>query len=163
MSKIILGEQQQEALDKIKSFINSTELIFSLIGYAGTGKSTMIKNIIEYLEGSGIPYVLCAPTHKAKSVIQMNTHRTATTIHSLLSLSPNLNILELDLRDLKFVTSQKQTGIPVRGLLICDESSMVNNYLFDMLKQKCRSLNCKIIFLGELNCPYPSNCWNPFK
>ncbi len=52
MNKIVLGEQQQEALELIKQFIKSNKKVFSLVGYAGTGKSTMIKQIIDYLEDS---------------------------------------------------------------------------------------------------------------
>ena len=52
MNKIILGEQQQEALNLIIDFIHSNKRVFSLVGYAGTGKSTMMKQIIDYLENN---------------------------------------------------------------------------------------------------------------
>ena len=81
MDQIILGEQQQQALDLIIQFLHSKKQVFSLVGYAGTGKSTMMKQIIEYLEDKYIRYILCAPTHKARSVIMFNTDRDAYTLH----------------------------------------------------------------------------------
>lgn len=149
--KIILGEEQQQALECIIEFINSKKVVFSLIGYAGTGKSTMIKQMIDYIESKKISYVLCAPTHKAKSVIMYATERDAITIHQLLKLSPNIEILDLDLRDIKFISSfKKPLEIPYGGIVICDESSMVNDVLFHLMVEKCSSLHCKIIFVGDI-------------
>ena len=48
--EIKLGEDQINSLNSIKNFIKSDKLCYSLIGYAGTGKSTLIKEIIDYLE-----------------------------------------------------------------------------------------------------------------
>ena len=150
MNKIILGEQQQEALNLIKDFIHSKKRVFSLVGYAGTGKSTMMKQIIEYLEDKYIRYVLCAPTHKARSVIMFSTQRDAYTLHQILKLSPVVDIMELDMRNLQFVTNlYKSLEIPYDGVLICDESSMINDVLFKLLLSKCKDHNCKIIFLGD--------------
>ena len=45
-----LGEEQVLAVEKIIEFINSDEKIFCLQGFAGTGKSTIIKEIVKYLD-----------------------------------------------------------------------------------------------------------------
>ena len=42
-----LTSQQQQVLDKIKIFLDSDISVFILKGYAGTGKTTMIRTIIE--------------------------------------------------------------------------------------------------------------------
>lgn len=150
MDKITLGEQQNEALNLIIDFLNSKKDVFSLVGYAGTGKSTMMKQIIDYLEDKRTRYILCAPTHKAKSVIMLNTERDAYTIHQVLKLSPIVDIMELDLRNVKFVSNgYKALEIPTNGVLLCDESSMVNDVLFNLLLERCKFFNTKIIFLGE--------------
>ena len=133
--EIKLGEDQINSLNSIKNFIKSDKLCYSLIGYAGTGKSTLIKEIIDYLEKEWINYILCAPTHKAKVVLERFTNREGVTLHKLLSLSPNIEILNLDFRELQFSMGNKPL-FPYKGVIICDESSMVNDELFKMLEEK---------------------------
>lgn len=148
---IILGEQQQEAISKIVEFIKSDDIDFSLSGYAGTGKSTIIKYLVEHFEENGIDYVLCAPTHQARGVLQYFSGREATTIHKLLSLSPNIEIFELDFRELLFHCRQKSlSNIPFEGVIICDESSMVNDPLYELLIKKCKDYEAKIVFVGDV-------------
>lgn len=144
-----LGEEQQRALDDIMRFIHSDAIAYSLVGYAGTGKSFLINSIVSSFENSRIPYVLTVPTHKAKTVLERFTLREAFTLHKLLSLSPNIEILNLDLKDLKFFSRHQLTLFPIDGIVICDESSMVNDELFELLLEKCEFYNSKIIFVGD--------------
>ena len=163
---IKLGEEQEDALVKMKEFISSDELCFSLQGYAGTGKSTIIKQITEHLDDMYKEVVLCAPTHKAKLVLENFTEREAITLHKLLSLSPNIEIFELDFNDLIFVTNKNPLMFPFGGVVICDEASMINDHLFDLLTQKAKSFNSKIIFAGDkaqlrpVNSKYYSKVFN---
>ena len=151
MDEIKLGLEQEIAIDLIKKFIStSKETAFSLMGYAGTGKSTIIKWLIDYLESENIQYVLAAPTHKAKSVLNYATNRDAFTLHQLLKLLPKIEIVNFDLRDLQFnMDWNKLTDIPWNGIIICDESSMINDALFNMLIQKCKDMDTKVIFVGD--------------
>ncbi|MEO0927276.1 MAG: RNA helicase, partial [Cyanobacteria bacterium J06643_13] len=48
-----LTEEQQEALEKLKSFLRSDRHFFRLSGYAGTGKSFLICHLIEWLDDCG--------------------------------------------------------------------------------------------------------------
>ena len=58
-----LYKQQQKALDAINVFIDSKELsVFILRGYAGTGKTTMIKSILPELSRRDLCGILMAPT-----------------------------------------------------------------------------------------------------
>lgn len=147
-----LGEEQELAINAIIEFItNSKEIPYSLIGYAGTGKSTIIKCLVDYMEDEGINYVLCAPTHKAKSVMKYATDRDAMTVHQVLKLTPNIEILELDLRDLQFMMNKVKTvEIPYKGVIMCDESSMINDALFNLLNSKCKECKAKIVFIGDI-------------
>lgn len=150
MSEIILGEEQVQALDAIKSFItNSTDTCFSLCGSAGTGKSLLISYIIDFAEKKGYDYVLCAPTHKAATVIKNYTKREALTLHKLLALAPKLDIFKLDLRELEFVSGKSTANIPFKGLVICDEASMVSDDLFSLLIKRCHDLDTKILFVSD--------------
>lgn len=146
--KIELGEEQKQALDKIFEFIKSKEHTFSLTGSAGTGKSLLITKIIEFLERENIEYCLCAPTHKAKTVLEYYTKRPSVTLHKLLSLSPKLDIINLDFRDLTFKMGAIKE-IPTKGIIICDESSMISDDLFKLLLKVSEKVNTKIIFIGD--------------
>ena len=146
---IILGEEQVKAIESIKTFVSSSETCISLSGYAGTGKSTIVLQIIEMLEKKNKPYILCAPTHKAKVVLETFTGREGCTIHKLLSLSPNIEIQDLDFRELTFQMRNKVNLIPSGGIVICDESSMINDELYEALKKETKALNSQIIFVGD--------------
>ena len=78
---IELYPQQQEALDAIRSFLDSEEQVFILKGYAGTGKTTMIKALLPLLHNMGKYTTLMAPTGRAAKVLMTKTGREASTIH----------------------------------------------------------------------------------
>lgn len=145
---IKLSDEQVNALEQIKLFLKNKDFAISLCGAGGSGKSLLISYIIQYLESEHIKYCLCAPTHKAKTVLEHYTHREAMTLHKLLSLSPKLDIFELDFNDLIF-QSKSSKEIPKNGIVICDEGSMINDDLFDLLKQKCEELNTKMLFVSD--------------
>lgn len=145
---MILGEDQLNALTSLKYFLNSSNPAISLIGYAGTGKTTVIKYFLEFLDSIKKPYVLCAPTHKAKIVLENATDREGMTLHKLLSLSPNVEIFDLDLRDLKFLMGFVSL-YPQNGVIICDEASMVNDDLYDLILKNAKTFNTKILFVGD--------------
>lgn len=150
MNKYCLGEEQQKAFDSITTFIKTSENIaYSLTGSAGSGKSFMTSYIINWIEDNGYDYTLCAPTHKAALVMRQYTKRNANTLHRLLALSPNIAILDLDLRELKFVTSKVTDNIPYHGIVICDEASMINDDLFDLLVEKVSDRQSKILFISD--------------
>ena len=143
---MIFGEQQLEAISMINSFVNSSkETAFSLIGSAGTGKTSIMLEIINELNRYHTRFVLCAPTHQAKLVLEKSSGEEVITIHKLLSLSPNIEIEHLDFSDLEFIQStNKAIEIPTKGVVICDESSMVNDFLFLKLVEICEKRNTKI-------------------
>ena len=141
-----LGIEQQEAIDKILKWLDSDKTSFSLVGAAGTGKSFTISQLLPKLE---IMYVLCAPTHKAALVMRNYCNSSAITLHSLLALSPNLNIEKFDITKLLFEVTKKPNQIPPKGLIICDEASMINDDLFDLIIQKCKALQTKILFVSD--------------
>ena len=145
----MLGQDQLKALYLIKDFVfNSSDIAFSLVGSAGTGKTYLMNYLVKELENM-FNIVLCAPTHKAKLVLERASQRECITLHSLLSLTPNLDIFDLDFRELIFHINDKPLSIPRRGIVICDEASMINDDLFNLLLQKCKERNTKIIFLSD--------------
>lgn len=81
---IKLTESQQSVLDKIKTFIDSKDRVFILKGYAGTGKTTLMRFLIEYLKSQKKSYKLLTPTGRAAKILANYTGSTANTIHSLI-------------------------------------------------------------------------------
>lgn len=152
IKKVAFGEEQLQALKTLTEFIKSEEQAITLCGSAGTGKTTILRELIEYLDDEMIIYSLAAPTHKAKLVMELLTGEGASTVHQLLALSPNIEIFELDFRDLVFLTdkSKDSSCIPYKGVVIIDECSMINDELFDLLINKCSSCKSKLIFVGDI-------------
>lgn len=147
---ITLGEEQEQALKMMKEFLQEKKKPSCLYyGSAGTGKSILVNYLINWCEQQNIQYVLCAPTHKAALVLSRYTDRSATTIHKLLALSPNIKIFELDFRNLLFLSSKNPGMVPYNGVVICDEASMINDDLYETLLKKCQERNSQIIFTGD--------------
>jgi hypothetical protein len=145
-----LGEEQEKALSMVKDFIKGRPSPACLYyGSAGTGKSLLVNYIIEYLESNNISYCLCAPTHKAALVLSRFTNRDACTLHKLLSLSPKLDIFALDFRNLMFQSKGYAAEMPYKGVVICDESSMINDDLYDCLITKAAEFSNIVVFTGD--------------
>lgn len=89
-----LTQQQQKALDAMWTFIQPTVMtaLFLLVGYAGTGKSTIVFQLVKVLVAAGKRVVLTAPTNKAVGVLQRMAAENGVTgvefftIHQLLGL-----------------------------------------------------------------------------
>lgn len=77
-----LTNNQQEALRKLQSFSREEQSrCFVLRGYAGTGKTTLVKYYVEWLEQNGFVVELLATTGRAAKVLANKTGREANTIH----------------------------------------------------------------------------------
>lgn len=75
-----LTSQQQHILDRIKEFMSGDASVFILRGYAGTGKTTMVRQIAEYVS-TQCDVMLMAPTGRAARILGGKTGMRATTIH----------------------------------------------------------------------------------
>lgn len=76
--------QQQQALDLARRWIDdrqTTQQVFRLFGFAGTGKSTIAHELQDHVGGLALP---CAPTWKAASVMARKGLPGASSIHSLI-------------------------------------------------------------------------------
>ena len=148
---ITFNDQQISAMDAIEEWFNSGEQFFTLSGFAGTGKTTIIKKAIEGLLGRG-PIVVSAPTHKAKRVIADTTGMVGKTIHSLLNIKPNLEIEDLDPENLEFArdkNARRPPEISLARVVIIDEASMLNKAMVKMIIQDAKRYNTKVIFMGD--------------
>lgn len=146
--RITLADEQIEALERMKRFLDTEEPVLVLQGYAGTGKTSILNEYIQYLRSNGEDFILCAPTHKAKLVVEEVTGEEAMTVHKLLSLAPNIEIFELDYKDLKFQCNGL-SEIPSNGIVIIDEASMINDEIYKLLLDMCNQYGTKLLFIGD--------------
>lgn len=77
-----LSQQQSQALTLIRNFVtDKNQTIFILKGYAGTGKTTLIKSLIPEISSLGKKVRLLAPTGRAAKVLSQKAAYPASTIH----------------------------------------------------------------------------------
>ena len=142
---ITFNGEQEEGLDKIGNWLRNGQPLFTLAGYAGTGKSTMIKKI---LDGYRRGVVVSAPTHKAKKVVMNTTGRGGQTLQSLLGLRPDVDLDNFNPNDPKFnpIAIPRITDY---NFVIIDEASMINQELYDLIIEKTKGSRTKTLFMGD--------------
>ncbi len=126
-SDLQLGEQQKEAV----STINDGKSILFLVGYAGTGKSTTSKTILNLLNTkyAESEIITCALSGIASQRIADTTGYESATIQSLL------------------IKYEKMDSFPFKVVLI-DEASMINSSLFARLIRKVKR-DAILIIVGD--------------
>ena len=92
-----LTSDQKQAHDSIIKWYNDNETTaFRFAGYAGTGKTTALKRIVESLiEEVNGDITVCAFTNKAASVLRSKGISDAITVHSSLYIPAELALKEL--------------------------------------------------------------------
>jgi molybdopterin-guanine dinucleotide biosynthesis protein len=158
---------QSIALEQLAAFIENEENIFILKGYAGTGKTTLIKGVADYLNSQHKSFEVMAPSGRAAKVLRDKTGH-GSTIHSAIY---NLEAIEtINANSKEQADHSVKYHFPIdlsntnERVLIVDEASMIsskesNNELFDFgtnillddLLTNCFSSNKnnKIIFVGD--------------
>ena len=146
------NEGQNALLDKLSRFIISPveRKAFILLGYAGTGKTSMMAALVQAYKELQQKVVLLAPTGRAAKVLSRYAHTPAYTIH-------------------KFIYRQKKLGEEVfslndnlykHTLFIVDEASMISGIrdnqtfgsgilLDDLVKYVYSGDGCSLLLLGD--------------
>jgi hypothetical protein len=137
---------QEEALDKMFTFLKSSQRMFLLTGSAGTGKTSCIQELLR--RNTGLNSVLTAPTNKATRVLRtMNIGAgmdiEAHTIYSLLGL-----VLKPD-GEVKRVKAESECKFETYDLVIVDEGSMINRELFSHIQMMMELSDTKVIFMAD--------------
>ena len=134
---IMLSEKQKEAIRAIND--NNVTII---TGGPGTGKTTIIKSIIEIYKQKKYKIVLCAPTGRAAKRMTETTGEEASTLHRLLEIG------KVDEESL-FKKDSEYQGAPIDGdIIIVDEVSMVDMFIMSYLLD-CIYLGTKLILVGD--------------
>jgi len=142
---ITFNTEQFDGLTKIKYWLKNGQTFFTLAGYAGTGKSTMIKKVLDFYR---FGVVVSAPTHKAKKVVMNMTGKDGQTLHSLLGLRPDVDLDNFNPNDPKFnpIAIPKITDY---NFVIIDEASMINQELYDLIIEKTNDSKTKVLYMGD--------------
>lgn len=134
-NNISFADSQKEAI--IGAVNNGIEII---TGGPGTGKTTIIKCIIEIFDKCGMKVLLGAPTGRAAKRMTESTHREAKTIHRLLDVTVADNIL-----------FEGDSVEPLDGdVIIIDEASMIDITLMNNLL-KAIKVGTRLILVGDVD------------
>ena len=133
---IELSEKQREAIESINE-----HNVCIITGGPGTGKTTIIKAIIELYKKHGMKPVLCAPTGRAAKRMTETTGEDAKTLHRLLELAGMSDDTD------NFNTNLLVT--PIDGdIIIVDEASMIDMFLMNYLL-KAIYKGTKLVLVGD--------------
>lgn len=127
---IVLTNDQENAVDKLETFLMGDEKLFILQGYAGSGKTTLVKGLVNYLQEQGQKYQLMAPTGRAAKVIQQRTGFGATTVHKgIYNFDELEEIVDKEDKDVSFRYQYKlrSSADLYNTVLIIDESSLLSD------------------------------------
>jgi exodeoxyribonuclease V alpha subunit len=117
----------------------TTRKVLVVTGGPGTGKTTIVRGILEVFAAKGLHCALCAPTGRAAKRLQESTGREAKTIHRLLEFDPSVGGFKRD-RDHPLEID----------LLIVDEASMVDLVLMNQLLRAVPPWAC-VVLVGDVD------------
>jgi len=128
---------------------DDTQNAFTLCGYAGTGKTTLINNILKEHSVMYEDNRLVAPTHKACRIISEACEgREAITLHSLMGYSPLVQIENFDPDNPEFGFTNTDK-FPRKGNLFDDEASMTGEKFMFRILEYCVKYGSKVLFIGD--------------
>jgi exodeoxyribonuclease-5 len=140
-----LTEGQEKALAMVRRLTHSTmsgPKVGVLKGYAGTGKTTMLRVIAKVLGDVAI----ITPTGKAAQRVMEATGLEASTIHRWMYTPRENKRTREVIYELKKTEEYER---PDSGLVIIDEASMVDQALWEDIQEVCGLLNCNILAVGD--------------
>jgi exodeoxyribonuclease-5 len=148
---------QRLLLQKLAAFLLGQDApqLFVLKGYAGTGKTTIVKSLVASLPAINAKSVLLAPTGRAAKVLANYTSKQALTIHKKIYHRKST-------ADAGFAFVLQQNS-HTNTVFIVDEASMISSggglsnsgmygassLLDDLIAYVFNGTNCKLLFIGD--------------
>lgn len=131
---ISLADKQREAVER-----SVTDGVLIVTGGPGTGKTTILRFIIELMERQQLEFELAAPTGRAAKRISDTSGREARTIHRLLEYTASAE------------SFSRNRDYPLEAdAIIIDEMSMVDIALFHSLL-KAIDKGTRLIMVGDVD------------
>ena len=136
-TNIELSDMQKKAVKAINE-----HNVCIITGGPGTGKTTIIKTIIDLYKHNEMKPVLCAPTGRAAKRMAETTGEEARTLHRLLEIG---NIVSDDTKNVNMDFSVAPVDADI---IIVDEMSMVDLFLMNYL---CKAIynGTKLVLVGD--------------
>jgi len=131
---IALAESQRRAVREAV-----TKKLMVVTGGPGTGKTTIVKAVLEIFLAKGQRVLLAAPTGRAAKRLAESTGREAKTIHRLLEFDPGIGTFRRG----------KENPLDL-DLLVIDEVSMVDVVLMNRLLQAVPPWAC-VVLVGDVD------------
>jgi exodeoxyribonuclease V alpha subunit len=144
---IELDDLQRQAV-----LLAADHAILLISGGPGTGKTTTINTIINYFEEEDMEVLLCAPTGRAAKRMKEATGMEAMTIHRMLGVRARDGEEDRNAPAAPLLTDfGRDEENPLEAdVIIVDEMSMVDMYLFHALLKAVRS-GTRLILVGDVN------------
>ncbi len=145
--------QQIEVIKQLSEFVenSSSNSLFLLKGYAGTGKTTLVSSLINSLWSVGKKVVLLAPTGRAAKVLSVYSKKSAFTIHK------KIYWMRTNSQGNTYVTLQENKH--TNTIFVVDEASMIPDasdkgfggrvLLDDLIEYVYSGVMCKLILIGD--------------
>ena len=133
-NKMALNEDQQQGI--LTCLQNKITII---TGGPGTGKTTVINQLLNILDQYKITYKLAAPTGRAAKRITESTKRHAATLHRL---------LEFDVSSMSFKHNEQNALLA--DFIIVDETSMIDVFLAYALL-KAIPYHAHLVLIGDVD------------
>lgn len=149
---------QSRAIAAFRAFVDDpTRRVFTLRGYAGTGKTSiarlMVDEVLETLHGRSAygPARVCvaAPTARAATVLRRRGFPKAATIHSLIYMPRTVKTKDRRTgktsTTVTFNLDHESSPLRRASLLVLDEASMIGS----QVAQDLLSFDVKILVIGD--------------
>ena len=133
---------QEAAVRMVDELLKEDGVFGVLTGFAGTGKTTMLRVLAERY---GVPQILC-PTGKAALRVTEATDIRAMTIHRWLydpREDPKTGLV------LFTPKGADKLHVPLNGFIIVDEASMVSRREWENLWGTCKNMGLRVLLVGD--------------
>lgn len=149
-------ESQKKAIDKLYDFLCDRDHLSTLIikGYAGTGKTTLIRSIVHAFKEIGINTILMASTGRAAKTLSLVSQKTALTIHRQIYTAEDYGVMNAS----GYAISPNKYK---NTIFIVDEASMIGkampdvkifgsgDLLRDLISYVYSGDGCRLIIVGD--------------
>ena len=147
---IALTSDQENGLLDLELFLNCKDLLYRIVGYAGSGKSFLVCEFIKSLKKQGISYLAACPTNKAAKNLRniaanAGLDLEVKTVAQLLGQQPELN----EDTGLEEFISNGSNNFSEYKVIVIDEFSMVNRENFTEIISESNTHGTKILFVGD--------------
>jgi len=151
---VVLTKDQEKSLELFCEWLNTPYSFkpFVMKGFAGSGKTYLSMKFLKKVDELGLCWTVVAPTHKAVGVLKEGLKNESiqptwfpSTIHRLLRLKlkrqADVEICEK--------TDQTESSLENLGLVLIDESSMIDSKLLEITLECARSNSTRLVFVGD--------------